>query len=82
MTRRRRKGHPQTLVDQRPPADAVIARAALLAVALSAAAWFATELRPVRERDAALALVARGRAPDVPRAVTLLSRAARLKHEQ
>src|SRR5439155_23078348 len=23
MTRRRRKGHPQTLVDQRPPADAV-----------------------------------------------------------
>jgi hypothetical protein len=55
----------------------VIARAALLAAALLCAAWFVTELRPVRERDAALALVAPGHAPDVQRAARLLSRAAR-----
>jgi predicted Zn-dependent protease len=50
----------------------VIARAALLAAALLCAAWFATELRPVRDRDQALALVA----TDTQRAETLLSRAA------
>jgi len=55
----------------------VITRAALLAAALLCAAWFATELRPVRDRDAALALVAPGRAPDTQRAETLLRRAAR-----
>jgi predicted Zn-dependent protease len=51
----------------------VIARAALLAAALLCAAWFATELRPVLERDQALALVA----TDTQRAETLLSRAGR-----
>jgi hypothetical protein len=51
----------------------VIARAALLAAALLCAAWFATELRPVRERDQALALVA----TDAQRAETLLSQSAR-----
>jgi predicted Zn-dependent protease len=51
----------------------VIARAALLAAALLCAAWLVTELRPVRERDQALALVA----TDTQRAETLLSRAAR-----
>jgi hypothetical protein len=51
----------------------VIARAALLAAALLCAAWFAIELRPVRERDQALALVT----TDTPRAETLLSQAAK-----
>ena len=50
----------------------MIARAALLAAALLCAAWFVTELRPVRERDEALAVVA----TDPQRAETLLSRAA------
>jgi predicted Zn-dependent protease len=51
----------------------VIARAALLAAALLCAAWFATELRPVRDRDRALALVA----TDTQRAETLLRQSAR-----
>ena len=51
----------------------MIARAGLLAAALLCAAWFAAELRPVRERDQALALVA----TDTQRAEKLLSRAAR-----
>jgi hypothetical protein len=55
----------------------VIARGALLAVALVCAAWLANELRPVRDRDAALALVSPGRPPDVQRAAQLLNRAAR-----
>lgn len=51
----------------------MIARGVLLAAALLCAAWFATELRPVRERDSGLTVVANG---DVRRATTLLSRAA------
>lgn len=47
----------------------MIARAALLAAALLCAGWFATELRPVRERDAALNA-------DPRRAAMLLNRAA------
>jgi predicted Zn-dependent protease len=50
----------------------VIARAALLAAALLCAAWFATELRPVRERDQALAKVA----TDTQRAEALLRESA------
>jgi hypothetical protein len=50
----------------------VIARAALLAAALLCAAWFATELRPVRERDQALAKVA----TDTQRAEALLRQSA------
>jgi len=48
----------------------VIARGALVAVAVAWAAWFAISLRPVRERDEAIA------AHDPQRAAALLSRAA------
>ena len=51
----------------------MIARATLFVAAVLCAAWFATGLRPVRERDQALALVA----TDTQRAETLLSRSAR-----